>query len=422
MNMLFRLSALCAGMIILTGCTGPDIETIYPESFNVTLTNPSPAARSDAAIRLGVIDILEHHSQFNPQAFVIMDGATELPSQGVDADDDGQVDQLVFVSHFGAHEIKSITVRYAASGARHRKYAPRTQAELSQKVGATLVDGVYTGGKFENVKRSTLPPGHRDHNNFLRYEGPGWESDKVGYRFYLDQRNATDIFGKLTTDMVLQDVGQDGFDSYHESAPWGMDIFQVGESMGVGSIGLWHNGAVEMVANTDSVVSEIISTGPVQSLIRTRYYNWRAGAGVYDLTSELSIIAGSRLTQHSVRISGDGDLILATGLAKHEAGRVVSPHSRGSGAWDYLGLYGKMTMNDENLGIAIVYRQADLNSLAEDEISHLVLLRPAAGQLDYYFLAAWDQEPNGITSLDGFQIYLDRVIAELNSPIEVQYR
>ena len=33
--------------------------------------------------------------------------------------------------------------------------------------------------------------------------------------------------------MVLQDVGQDGYDSYHEMADWGMDVLKVGDAAGV---------------------------------------------------------------------------------------------------------------------------------------------------------------------------------------------
>ncbi len=58
-----------------------------------------------------------------------------------------------------------------------------------------------------------VPPEHKDHSWFIRYEGPEWESDKVGYRFYLDQRNVIDVFGIFTSDVVLHNAGLDGFDS-----------------------------------------------------------------------------------------------------------------------------------------------------------------------------------------------------------------
>ena len=116
----------------------------------------------------------------------------------------------------------------------------------------------YIGGAFKNVDFLRVPPEHKDHSWFIRYEGPGWESDKVGYRFYLDQRNATDVFGKKIPDMVLQNVGLDGFDSYHNLQPWGMDVMKVGKSLGVGSIGSVVNGGAVRVEKTDSVNCRIV--------------------------------------------------------------------------------------------------------------------------------------------------------------------
>ena len=96
----------------------------------------------------------------------------------------------------------------------------RTLAEISHKVNGNWEENKYIGGEWQNVSILKVPQEHTDHSEYIRYEGPGWESDKVGYRFYLDWRNAVDIFGKKTNDMVLQEVGLDGFSSYHEPADW----------------------------------------------------------------------------------------------------------------------------------------------------------------------------------------------------------
>jgi hypothetical protein len=79
-----------------------------------------------------------------------------------------------------------------------KKYQKRTQAEISVKTGGHFENRKYIGGDFENVNYLRVPDEHTDHSYYIRYEGPGWESDLVGYRFYLDWRNATDVFGKKT--------------------------------------------------------------------------------------------------------------------------------------------------------------------------------------------------------------------------------
>ena len=122
--------------------------------------------------------------------------------------------------------------------------------------------------------------------------------------------------------MVLQNVGLDGFDSYHEMADWGMDILKVGESLGIGSIGMWNEGKANRVAVTDSVTSEIVLNGSVESLIRTKYFGWKVGDRIYNLTSELSIFAGSRMTKHHLKIDGEAEN-LCTGIVKHPDAQLI---------------------------------------------------------------------------------------------------
>ena len=81
-------------------------------------------------------------------------------------------------------------------------------------------------GTFKNVTELKVPAEHTDHSWYIRYEGPGWESNKVGYRLYLDWRNCIDIFGKVTDSIILPKVGQDGFDSYHEKSRLGTRYFK----------------------------------------------------------------------------------------------------------------------------------------------------------------------------------------------------
>src|SRR5690606_24347117 len=126
------------------------------------------------------------------------------------------------------------------------EFKKQTQAEISHKVGGEGQDNVNVGGTLENVDELTPPPQYTEHSEFIRYEGPGRESDKVAYRFYLDWRNGFDIFGKKIPDMVLQNVGQDGYQSYHEPADWGMDLLKVGKSLGAGGYGFWNGSDVAL--------------------------------------------------------------------------------------------------------------------------------------------------------------------------------
>ena len=71
----------------------------------------------------------------------------------------------------------------------------KTYAEISIKEGGHWEGRKYLEGTFKNVDSVKVPAEHTDHSWYIRYEGPGWESNKIGYRLYLDWRNAIDIFG-----------------------------------------------------------------------------------------------------------------------------------------------------------------------------------------------------------------------------------
>jgi hypothetical protein len=410
-----------AALAAFTACStrNRELELKYPRMIPLTVTNPSAEKRTDEMVFIDVAAIRVGHPAFNPNAFVVTCRDLEVPSQAMDSDGDGRPDGIAFVSDLGGHEKRDFLLRFDTTGVLAREYPKRTQAELSCKSGGRFVNRKYIGGEFGNVTSLRVPAEHTDHSFFIRYEGPGWESDKVGYRFYLDWRNAIDLYGKKTPDMVLQHVGLDGFESYHAMSDWGMDILKVGESLGLGTLGMWINGRAERVSVTDSVICSIADNGPVFSDIQTRYFGWKIGKAKYDLVSHLSITAGSRLTRHGIRISGNPPN-LCTGLVRLDSTVVFSTAGSG-GEWAYLATYGKQSLAGDSLGLAVLFRNRDFVQTAQDSNSHVVVLKPENGMLDYYLVGAWEQEPGGIRSAAEFKTYLDGQAARLGAPVVVEW-
>ena len=268
-----RFLFICLGLA--TASCSQDLKKELPRSFTVTVSNPLKTDRENEMVIISEEGIQKQVDGFNPKAFVVFDKGKEIPSQ-YNVQDKGHPGIVVVLDNLKGGEARKLTVRYKNSGELKRHYAKRTQAELSHKIGGRWVNREYEGGTFQNVNYLSVPPEHKDHSWFIRYEGPGWESDKVGYRFYLDQRNATDVFGKKTPEVILQQVGLDGFDSYHNMQSWGMDVMNVGPSLGIGSIGAWNNGKVLRVEKTDSVTCEILENGDVYASF-TIALLWLAG-------------------------------------------------------------------------------------------------------------------------------------------------
>lgn len=337
-----------------------------------------------------------------------------LPAEAVDENGDGTADFLLAKVAIAPSDSVSLDL---STWTLDPSATNPTQAEISVARGGEWKEREYLGGtSFENVDFLSVPKSHTDHSWYIRYEGPGWENEMIGYRFYLDWRNAADIFGKKVDTLVLQAVGQDGFDSYHEKEDWGMDILKAGQSLGIGSIGrVGESGEVEHFEQTDSVTCQIVKNGGLSSIIETNYYGWETTAGICDLKSKLTINSGDRATIHTVSFGQEVDNF-CTGIVKHPEGEFFESSA---GYWGYIATYGAQTLFDDNLGMAIFYKLDQLQKIdTADTHNQLLVFKPSTS-VEYQFLGAWEKEPGGIKTQEGFKAYLDRKLQALNNPLEI---
>jgi hypothetical protein len=391
------------------------LEKQFPRSFKVEISNPLNSARQNVCVML-TGDQLAQVKDFNLKAFVVLSEQVEIPSQFTN---EGESNGVVFIlDGMDANEKLQLVIRYHPTATIPRDYKKLTQAELSYKTGGEWKNREYMGGSFKNTGYLRVPKEHKDHSWFIRYEGPGWESDKVGYRLYLDQRNATDVFGKKTTDPVLQNVGQDGFDSYHNMQPWGMDVMKVGKSLGVGSVGALENGKAIRIEKTDSVNCLIADNGPVYSSVLINYYGWLVNNNKHNVQSHLSIHSGTRLTREHLTMSGKPKSIV-TGIVKDAKAKMVS--SKGDAQrWGYLATYGAQSLNNDDLGLVVFFDPSRFEEFTEDEFSHIVALKPERNEVEYYLAGVWSGEPEGITTEEQFTDYVNATASELANPVRVK--
>ena len=289
----------------------------------------------------------------------------------------------------------------------------KTYAELSIKEGGHWEGREYIDGTFKNVTELKVPAEHTDHSWFIRYEGPGWESSKIGYRMYLDWRNAIDIFGKVTDTMVLSKIGLDGFDSYHEKQSWGQDILKAGKGLGIGSIGRFVNKEVLHFNIVDSTFAKV-ENEIGKSTVITDYYGWNTANEAIDLHQVLSITPDVRYSKHSITPSKEIEGI-CTGIVKHGVNYFTKESENKK--WGYIATYGIQTLAEvpDNLGMAIFYEVETVKEVTEWEHDHLLLFKPTTNEISFYFLGAWEQEKDGIKSEADFLTYLDGLLNELNT-------
>jgi hypothetical protein len=282
----------------------------YCQDLTLTIVNPSEQKVVDYTAEIPVSQ-LQHLPAGD---YIAVVDNREVPIE-ISTNLLGETRFIFPVAVLNAHETKKISIRPGKA----EQYPKRTYAELSHKIGGHFEGQEYVGG-FSWVKPNYLrvPDNFKDHAYYIKYEGPGWESDKVAFRFYLDQRNAIDVFGKKTPGIVLPFVGVDDYESYHHMADWGMDNMKVGSALGIGSIAVWDGKKAVRVEKTDSVICYIPSDGKIRSQVMTTYYGWDANGTKCNLKSLLSIDAGSRASHMELLLDKEIEN-LATGINKDKA-------------------------------------------------------------------------------------------------------
>jgi unsaturated chondroitin disaccharide hydrolase len=250
--------------------------------------------------------------------------------------------------------------------------------------------------------RSPFPK--RAHARFAqKYDGMGWESDRVAWRLYFDKRNSIDLFGKRQQGLALDYFAAPGV-KYQEESPIGRDIFKNGETLGLGSIGAVVDGAVVRVSDVEKRSWKIIADGPIRAIVELTYKGWKVGGKSVDLTSRLTIWAGQHWFEHQITAKNAEGLMLVTGLPKKPDVEVmVSPAPRYGKA--YLATWGKQVVKtgatavdalpDQNLGIAIVMPVVGGQVPVGPENANDTLFKVTldkTGTARYLVVAAWDQE------------------------------
>ncbi|OUU37235.1 MAG: hypothetical protein CBC09_07010 [Cellvibrionales bacterium TMED49] len=282
----------------------------------------------------------------------------------------------------------------------------------AEKKKATLENSTHTQVDIglitkhgQSVDSITTPLGYKVGDKLITYEGPGWESQLVGYRLYLDGRNAIDVFGKKTADMILQQVGRG--DDYHKMRPWGMDILKVGASLGSGGFGVLEDDQAKQIGPARYYSAKILRDNPQRSKVEVVHRQSQKCSG--DITARYSIGSNTRLTR--VEVGGRCRLPLVAGLVKHPKTKHFSQLKKETG-WNYIARYGAQSLVPDNLGLAIFFKSEDVVALGQDEDDDYIIFKNHRNP-DYFFAATWEQEPSGIRDVNEFENWLKATLLEL---------
>ena len=295
------------------------------------------------------------------------------------------------------------------------------QRELAQEPSALIDLRIRkdSAAPYLVVQDLTVPQTHNIHDGIFPYEGIGWENGYVGYRLFLDERTAIDMFGKQKPAPALTAINETS-GSYHKLAPWGMDILHVGPSRGIGGIGVLQDGAPVQLGKVDAMrvsINESKSNPvnprkPGSSGFTVIYEGVSYETASANLSVNYSMAAGSPLTSVHVRTM-TGALPLTTGIVAHKE---VPLLRSSSGLWRYIASYGRQSENKDNLGLALFYQADQAHFGGTKNETHFVVFNTP--EFDYKFLGVWEKDKSGIKTKSEFTAYLDDLLIKMNTALQ----
>lgn len=394
------LSLACALSALLAAPFAVQAES----TLEVHIKNPVAVDRPDTLIRVPLANLLPAGAKA-PQAWQADADKMPVPVQIY-----GQ--ELLLLLNLAPNQERVVRLFPLPNGPAPR-VIPRVQTDLAVRVGGTKEGKVWSGGKLENVTSHSVGPDHWEHDDTLAHEGPGFESDRAAYRFYLDRRAVTDLFGKKRPELVMHNVGH-GAD-YHTMADWGMDVLHVGNSMGDGGIGVWKDGKARFIGPAKNLTATEIANGPIFAGYDVKAEGLSFGVRSYDLDATYTIAAGSRLFEVDGKAKGSAPLV--AGIVKHQGVSVLTPAVKDR-AWAYFATWGHQSLADpaDELGLAFFYPVADVKVSGDDGETLYVAYADSAKPIHFFAGAAWKQELGGVTDEAGFHRYLEDTAEALSHP------
>tara|TARA_R110001583_G_scaffold73610_2_gene204710 strand:- start:5129 stop:6412 length:1284 start_codon:yes stop_codon:yes gene_type:complete len=398
----------------------------------IQLTNTSEVELVDKPISIGK-KLLSLNDSLVRYPLVLSQTDT-IPSQLNDTDMDGQWDELFFVADFMPKESKAITLIWTDN---EPIYEARTSVRFGKRTSA---DKAVQPATNETMLANELPKslGYQQYQT----DGPSWENDRVGFRHYLDGRNAKDLFGKKTSSMSPEDVGLDAAgaveDNYHVMEDWGRDILAVGNSVGLGGYALINETEFmrlgvtveDSINNVEKTTFHIDVEGPVNSIISYGYNNWKPNNRTYSVKETTSIWPGIYGFKNTVSVSGlIGDEDLAVGLVN-----INTDHSLGvldeNSKYVVLYTHDKQTYNKEWwLGMALIlpkdkylgFTQAPKTGPLSN--SFLAKLKIEDNQpVSYYAIAGWELSDEKFSNETYFTDYLKKLTGQLSAVVEIEVK
>lgn len=386
------------------------------KTLTVTVTNPSKTERRAVPVVIEVDDDVR-------SALVTLDGK-EILCQLDDLDDDGEFDELAFVTDMAKKEKQTFTVTLSEQG-EPRKYENRTYGYLG------IRDRSEKNQKHQRITSVTFP---KDTNpyNYIFPHGAVMENDMVGFRVYADHRQSLDYYGHRNYKM---DIAETAFYTTQEQRDkgYGEDVLYTGSTYGCGALHGWDGKKSVMFENVRNRTQTVVCEGPVRTILDITNRAWQPyeGCKPVDIRTRYILYYGHRDVEVQVDFSRDvADIPLSTGIVDIVEGSTEFSDKAGlRGDWGRAcagnnpKVYDTITVG---LGIFVPkqYYKADSHFTDGKERlpnqAYVQVVGTKDDDMHYWFTCTCDIETFGFKDKEAWFSYLKEWKKELEAPAAIK--
>lgn len=256
------------------------------KKIEVIVENPWNAEKVDEPV---VIDLSFLGAGFTVKSATVFDGTNEIPSQLDDMNGDTRADELAFVINLPASGKKTLNVTLSSLKS-DKTYPARVYAEMLLR---TSKKNKYAKGY------AIYADGASDTYNVQHHHGAAFESELVAYRIYFNEKQTTDLYGKIHKGLELEE-SQFYPTGEQLKRGFGDDVIKVNSSCGAGTLRGWDGTQSTLIKPVAVRGQRILASGPVRTIVDAEVKGWQYQNKELNMINRYTLYAGHRDAQVDV--------------------------------------------------------------------------------------------------------------------------
>ncbi len=377
----------------------------------IEVTNPWCHGRHDAPV---VFKLSELNAGFRVKSATVFENGKETASQLDDLNGDRKADELAFVADFSANESKIFQIVFSSE---------KSEKDYPKRVDAQFFIADHRKGNHQPVKSITVP-GNSNVYSLVRPHGPALESELVAYRFYFNEKQTPDIYGKFHKRLELKE-SQFYPDDEQLAQGFGDDVLRVFDSCGAGALKGWNGKQATHIEPVEERTERIVSYGPIRAIAEIRVDGWAYQGSELNMLTRYTLYAGHRdLLVENFFDEKLGHEVFCTGVQNIVGSFSYSDHQGLVGCWGT-----DWPVNDtvkyakETVGLGTYIPRRYVKEEVKDAANYLYSVQ-AVNQMGfaYHITFTSAKETFGYKTAEDWFAHLRSWKAELEHPLIIRIR